>query len=203
MLRVHELRRPGLFPVSFTLADGECISLMGPSGAGKTLLLRTLADLDPNEGEVFLDERSWMHFSGPAWRRRVMYLPAESGWWSERVSDHFPDWNEAAHLVETLGLPAKSRDWPVQRLSTGERQRLALVRTLVHRPRVLLLDEPTSGLDQATALAVERLLGECLKTGASALWVTHDTAQAHRMGKRCLYIQRGHVHERTHEYPAS
>lgn len=97
--------------------------------------------------------------------------------------------------MEALRLPLESRGWTVQRLSTGERQRLALVRALVLHPRVLLLDEPTSGLDSETTKAVEQVIGECLKTGIGVLWVTHDPAQARRMAERCLFLEGGHVRE--------
>lgn len=194
-LRVVDLQRPGLGPVSFELAAGECVAIQGPSGAGKSLLLRALADLDPNQGEVCLDDERREQLSAPAWRRRVMYVPAESGWWGERVGDHFTDWAAAVPLIEQLRLPVAVRDWPVRQLSTGERQRLALVRALVRQPRVLLLDEPTSGLDSEATLAVERLIVERLQAGISVLWVTHDAAQARRVACRCLYLEQGRVRE--------
>lgn len=196
MLSVRDLERPGLSPISFDLGAGECISVMGPSGAGKTLLLRALADLDPNQGEAFLDGRSRTAFSGPAWRRRVLYLPSESGWWGEQVGDHFPNWSAAVPLLERLNLPAASQPWNIQRLSTGERQRLALVRALVRHPRVLLLDEPTSGLDSATTQTVEQLLAERLRTGVGLLWVTHDAVQARRMANRHFLVEAGQVSQR-------
>ncbi len=197
MLRVRGLVRAGLSPVSLELADGECLALMGPSGVGKSLLLRGIADLDPGQGEVTLDARRREAFTGPAWRREVMYVPAESGWWSERVGDHFPDWDAAAPLLEALFLPAGVRDWSVQQLSTGERQRLALVRALGMAPRVLLLDEPTSGLDRVTAAVVERLVEERLRTGVSALWVTHDSDQARRIASRCLLLEKHGIVEKS------
>ncbi len=195
MLTVRDLRRSGLEPLSFVVNDGECVALMGPSGSGKSLLLRAVADLDPNQGQVSLDGQSREAKTGPCWRRRVMYLPAESGWWDERVVDHFSDWDAAAPLLEALLLPQAARVWTVQQLSTGERQRLALVRALLLKPRVLLLDEPTSGLDSRATAAVERLIGERLQSGMSALWVTHDATQAHRVGRRTLVLERGRVRE--------
>lgn len=156
---------------------------MGPSGGGKSRLLRAIADLDPNEGEVTLDGEDRRQMSGPEWRRRVIYLAAGPGWWAERVGEHLPDWAAAQPLVATVGLPEDCNSWPVARLSTGERQRLALVRALVRRPRVLLLDEPTSGLDGEAVVAVEAVLAaERAEHGTGILWVTHDPAQAERVG---------------------
>ena len=200
MLEVRDLARPdlaapGLGPVSFTLAAGECLALRGPSGAGKSLLLRALADLDPNEGALALEGRSREAMSAPEWRRLVTYLAAEPGWWADEVGEHFADWDPAAELAADLGLPADCRGWPVARLSTGERQRLALIRALVQSPKVLLLDEPTSGLDAEAGDAVERLIGRHLAAGGGAIWVTHDAAQAARVARKALYLEGGRVTE--------
>jgi phosphate-transporting ATPase len=197
MLTVRRLRRPGLHAVSFEVNAGECLAVRGPSGSGKTLLLRALADLDPNQGEVTLNGKRRETLSGPSWRRRVVYLPSTSGWWSEYVGDHFTDWAKATSLLEFLGFSIAVREWSVQRLSTGERQRLALVRALVLEPQVLLLDEPTSGLDPEMTLAVEQLIQQRLQTATGVIWVTHDMAQARRMAKRCLFLKAGHVQEGT------
>lgn len=195
MLSVSELTRPGLEPVSFALADGECLAVRGPSGGGKTLLLRALADLDPSEGAVALDGVAREAMPAPDWRRRVAYLPAEPGWWAETVGAHFPDPDAAAPLLARLGLPADGLGWPVARLSTGERQRLGLIRVLLLEPRVYLLDEPTSGLDETATAAVEAVLAERLAAGAAALWVSHDAAQAARVARRTLEVRDGRVTE--------
>ncbi len=197
MLHVRGLHRPGLQPTSFDLADGECVAVRGPSGAGKTLLLRAIADLDPNEGEVALGGRRREELPAPLWRRLVTYVPGEAGWWGETVGAHFRDWSAAVPLAETLGLPASCREWPIVRLSTGERQRLALIRALLLRPRVLLLDEPTSGVDPDAAARVEKLIAAHLAAGAGALWITHDAAQARRVAQRCLVVEGGRVCEAT------
>lgn len=191
MLRVRLLQRPGLAPLSFDLAAGECLAVLGPSGSGKSLLLRALADLDPNQGEVTLENQSRNAMPAPAWRRQVTYLSAESGWWDETVGAHFSRWRDAQPAVAELGLPADCDGWPVARLSSGERQRLALVRALVQTPRIYLLDEPTAALDEAAGAAVERLMAARFAAGAAALWVTHDKAQARRMATRCLRLERG------------
>ena len=197
MLTVRALSRPGLPTVSFDLDDGECIAVRGVSGSGKTLLLRAIADLDPNFGTVALDGRSREAMPAPHWRRLVTYVSSEPGWWADTVGAHFIDWPVAQPLIEAVGLPMGCRDWAVPRLSTGERQRLGLVRALVLRPKVLLLDEPTSGLDRDTVVSVERLIADHLSRGASAAWVTHDAAQARRVARRCLWIDRDGATEPT------
>ena len=91
MLEVADLHRVGLKPTSFSLADGTCVAVKGPSGAGKTLLMRAIADLDPNEGRVTLNGEDRALIPAPLWRRRVIYVPAEPGWWAETVGEHFGD----------------------------------------------------------------------------------------------------------------
>jgi putative ABC transport system ATP-binding protein len=196
MLTVSGLRRLHI-TVSFDLQDGECVALQGPSGVGKTLLLRSIADLDPNEGTVKLDGTLREAMAAPAWRKRVTYLAAEPGWWSDTVQEHFMAWADALPLVKRLGLPDDCGPWPIQRLSTGERQRLGLVRAPMLRSRVLLLDEPTSALDPASAATVESLITERISNGTSVIWSTHDNAQARRVGSRILVMgPNGGIEER-------
>jgi putative ABC transport system ATP-binding protein len=202
LLAVRGLRTNLLKPVSFDLSAGECIAGQGPSGSGKTLLLRALADLDPNDGEVYLEGRDRMTTPGPEWRRQVGYLPAEPGWWADTVGAHFDDWPAALSIVRQLGFVGDPKDWPVARLSTGERLRLALVRALMVRPKVLLLDEPTAALDPASVEAVEAVVAVRRKKGLAVLWVTHDLAQARRIAVRRLVVCDRQVREEANPCPA-
>jgi len=172
----------------------------GPSGAGKTLLLRAVADLDPNEGLVTLDGRDRSTIAGPEWRRLVGYVPAEPGWWADTVGEHFGEWTAALAFVSDLGFPNEAKAWPITRLSTGERLRLALARALMMRPKVLLLDEPTAALDGASVAAVEALINARLRTGLAVLWVTHDAEQAKRVAHRLLVVEAGQVREEAPEW---
>lgn len=205
LLVVRGLSRLPLIEASLTIAAGECLVITAPSGAGKTLLLRAIADLDPHDGEVRLDGVDRAAMAAPAWRRLVGYVPSTSGWWAETVAEHMtrepPGGRSsagdarAAAMLPRLGLAADALTWPVSRLSTGERQRLALIRALLAEPRVLLLDEPTSGLDDDSTGAVEVLLREQLDLGVGILLVSHDPAQAARLGQRRLTIVDGRVRE--------
>lgn len=183
MLTVSGLKRLHI-SVSFDLQDGECVALQGPSGVGKTLLLRSIADLDPNEGTVKLDGTLREAMPAPAWRKQVTYVAAEPGWWCDTVQEHFTGWDDALPLVRRFGLSDDCGPWPIHRLSSGEKQRLGLVRALMLRSRVLLLDEPTSALDSASVAAVESLIAERIASGTSVVWSTHDNAQARRVGSR-------------------
>ena len=195
LLQVRALRTNILKPASFALAAGECIAVRGPSGAGKTLLLRAIADLDPNQGLVRLEGRDRSTMLGPEWRRVVGYVPAEPGWWAETVGEHFSDWTAATAVLAKLGFPAEAKSWPIARLSTGERLRVALVRALIVGPKVLLLDEPTAALDLASVAAVETLLADRIRAGLAVLWVTHDAGQAGRIARRQLVVEAGSVRE--------
>ena len=133
--------------------------------------------------------------AGPEWRRLVGYVPAEPGWWAETVGEHFANWAAAAVFLKNLGLPDESKTWPISRLSTGERLRLALVRALIMRPKVLLLDEPTASLDPDSVTAVESMIVDQMRAGLAVLWVTHDAAQAARVAHRQIVIEAGRVRE--------
>ncbi|HYB09057.1 MAG TPA: ATP-binding cassette domain-containing protein [Alphaproteobacteria bacterium] len=194
-LDVRRLSHPHLSVQPFVVADGELVVVTGPSGAGKSLLLRAIADLDPNDGEIELDGERRDASPAPAWRRRVVYVAAESGWWADIVGEHFADRTRAAALAPSVGMPAECFDWPVSRLSTGERQRLALLRALSLTPRALLLDEPTSGLDPDATAAVEGHLRSELARGTAILMVSHDAAQAERLSSRRLRVEAGQVWE--------
>src|ERR1019366_6852366 len=88
-LRIAGLHSLLAGPFDLSLGRGGCVGGTGPSGSGKSLFLRMIADLDPNEGEVFLDGVARSTMTAPAWRRQVVYVPAESGWWTDHIIDHF------------------------------------------------------------------------------------------------------------------
>lgn len=190
-VRGLKTRLPGLEHLDLTA--GACAALMGPSGSGKSLLLRALADLDPCEGTVRLDGTDRATVPAPLWRRQVLYVGPEAGWWAERVGDHFDDKTAGRRLAEKLGLAPGSLEWPVARLSTGERQRLAIARALSRAPRVLLLDEPTGALDETAEALVEDALTAFLMDGGAALLVTHSADQAARLAASVLRIEDGAV----------
>jgi ABC-type iron transport system FetAB ATPase subunit len=185
-LSVRGLRSALAGPFDLELAAGGAAAVSGPSGSGKSLFLRMVADLDPNSGEVALDGAPRSGMAAPAWRRRAPYVAAESGWWRDTVAEHFaPERRAAAQaLAERFGLADDLMAGPVLRLSTGERQRLAIIRALVLDPPLLLLDEPTAPLDPEATGRVEAELRARLAGGMSLIVVTHDAAQADRLGAR-------------------
>lgn len=195
-LRLEGVRHPLIAAVDLQVAAGELVFLSGPSGSGKSLLLRAIADLDPHLGEVWLGSEARSGMAAPLWRRRVGLLPAESFWWADRVGEHFtaPSTTDPAlgDWLSRLGFESGVLDWSVDRLSTGERQRLALVRLLAQQPEAVLLDEATANLDPASRDRVEQLIDEYRRAAAAAvLWVSHDPAQRQRLGGRAYLIRDG------------
>ncbi len=194
MLRIDSLRIGSLPPISLELADGSCLAVEGPSGSGKSRLLRALADLDPAEGYVFLDGAERREMPAPAWRKLVRYAAAEPAWWTDTASPVFsaepPARARAEKILSDLGLDAAVLDAPLAQLSTGERQRLALVRALADQPRVLLLDEPTGALDPVSAALAEELIRYQVLAGRSVVLVSHDAAQVARLADVRLQLAR-------------
>ena len=194
LLSIKELRSNHVGPVSFDLDHHRSLLLSGPSGCGKTLLLRSIVDLDDNQGDVRLDGIAREQISAPLWRRQVGYLPAESAWWHSRVGEHFDHID--TRLFAQLGFDEAVADWEIKRLSTGERQRLALLRMLSRKPRVLLLDEPSANLDPDKTAAMEALvLAWCRDHDAAFIWVSHDPQQCERLGAQHLQMQNGRIQE--------
>lgn len=192
-LQIDALRNTWAGPFSRSIDRSQCLAVTGASGSGKSVFLRMLADMDPADGRVSLDGVDRTTMPAPHWRKKVALVPAQAGWWAPDVGDHFQPstLSAAAQLAQQLQLPDDILQRHVLRLSSGERQRLALIRALLSRPDVLLLDEPTSSLDPDSATAVERLLAAKMRDGLTLVLVTHDPAQAGRLGNQMLHIAHG------------
>jgi ABC-type iron transport system FetAB ATPase subunit len=197
-LLVESITTHKLGPYSLNIYTGECVSLSGPSGSGKSLLLRAIADLDTHTGHVLLDGNQCKNFPAPLWRKKVCLLPADSQWWHDDVGPHFTAQDTTASLsdtcpyIEPLGFDQKVLGWQISRLSSGERQRLALARVLMNQPEVLLLDEPTASLDPNSIRTVEQLVDKYQRdTGAAVLWVSHDAEQRARVCSRHYFLTSG------------
>jgi ABC-type iron transport system FetAB ATPase subunit len=184
--------------VSLSLAPGDCLCITGESGSGKSQLLRAIADLDPHGGGLWLDGLAIDRLAPEQWRRQAGLLPPESSWWLPRARDHFVDGMPVP--LAQLGLTEDVLDQPVSRLSSGERQRLALLRLLANGPRVLLLDEPTANLDADNTRRVEAVIDDYIKTrNAAVIWVSHDRTQVARVANRHMELSDGRLEEQAME----
>lgn len=169
--------------ITFSLSHAECLGLSGPSGVGKSLFLRALADLDPHQGMICLEGVTAMSIPAPLWRRQVALLPTEAAWWFNTVEEHFnetnPEWLSLLDFDQTV------LKWNINRLSSGEKQRLALLRVLCNHPKVLLLDEPTANLDSENSHRIENLIARlCQQRKVAVIWVSHNIDQLKRVATR-------------------
>jgi ABC-type iron transport system FetAB ATPase subunit len=198
LLQIKDLHRLMIGPLSLDIDSGDCLCISGPSGSGKSLLLRAIADLDPHEGDLFLEGITSNELAANEWRTRVGLLPPESCWWLPRAIDHFR--NGVPVPLDHIGLSGPILEQPVSRLSSGEKQRLALMRLLSNRPRVLLLDEPTANLDPENTRRIEAVIAEYRRShDAAVIWVSHDEEQVRRVANRHYEVVDGRLQNREME----
>jgi len=186
-------------PYSLSCDGSETVGLIGVSGIGKSLFLRALADLDSHSGRVTLGNWNCSDVSAPVWRSRVALIPSESRWWFHDVNSHMTNTGsgeELNSLLVSLGFGEDVLNWQVSRLSTGEKQRLSLVRVLVRRPEMLLLDELGSSLDRDNCEMLEAAVRKYQKLHhAPVLWVSHDKEQLQRIADRLVVIHQDRLEE--------
>ncbi|CAI3922627.1 ATP-binding cassette domain-containing protein [Commensalibacter papalotli (ex Botero et al. 2024)] len=171
-------------PYSLEVASGDCIVITGESGVGKSVFLRMIADLIPNQGQVFLDDKERNFFPAPEWRKRVTYIAAESGWWAQTVKEHFANLDLVRYWLPKFNLKETLLDADILQLSTGEKQRMALLRAISAKVRFLLLDEITSALDPKTVLVVEKCVQELQQQNIGTLLVSHNMEQVQRLATK-------------------
>ncbi|MBF0446202.1 MAG: ATP-binding cassette domain-containing protein [Magnetococcales bacterium] len=182
--------------LSTVISPGEIVCLSGSSGSGKSLLLRAIVDLDTHKGDVWFNNQLASETPPTLWRKQVGYLPPTSFWWNDVVANHFVKTADALVYMEALNIPKEAMDWQINRMSTGEKQRMSIVRMLCNQPKVLLLDEPTANLDLKTTHAVESMVINYTKMqNSSVIWVSHDLAQVKRVAKRHLAIDGNKITE--------
>jgi putative ABC transport system ATP-binding protein len=195
--------KPVLHEISAGMPPGTT-SIVGPSGAGKSTLLRLLNRLaDPDSGEIDYNGRPLTEYDPLELRREVSLVPqlpaliegtvGHNIEYATRLAGQEADTGRSLRLA---GLDESFEERDVSKLSVGEQQRAMLARALSQSPKVLLLDEPTSALDEATRDAVEQTLAELRREiDISIVLVSHDPAQARRLGDWVLRLQQGRVTE--------
>jgi putative ABC transport system ATP-binding protein len=190
--------------VDLAVAAGETLTIVGPSGAGKSSLLRLLCRLDePTDGTVFLDGADYRTIDPTVLRTRVGLVPQDPALRDGTVRENVTigprlrgesvEPGRVASLLERVDLGGDA-DRAVAELSGGEAQRVAIARTLVVDPEVLLLDEPTASLDPDAQAGIEALLTDLLTDAdRTAVVVTHDQAQVDRIADRVVRFVDGRV----------
>jgi len=189
---------------TFEVQSNEVLAIVGPSGSGKSSLLRLLNRLDePTSGTVFLQGTDYRQIPPRELRRKLGMVTQRPYLFPGTVEQNlqFGPLQRGEVLsresVEQLLMRVGLKDYAgrnVANLSGGEAQRVSFARTLANSPLVLLLDEPTSALDEASKLEVEALIHRIVKEqGLTCIIVTHDTAQAARLAVRALVLEAGHI----------
>jgi putative ABC transport system ATP-binding protein len=202
--------------VSFSVLPGDRVAIVGPSGAGKTLVLRSLACLDPlDAGEIHWHGLPIHRAMVPDFRRQVIYLHQRPVLFDGTVEANLQlplslsvhhgrkyDRDYVLGFLLPLGRGESFLAQPVENLSGGEGQIVALLRALQLDPQVLLLDEPTAALDGETEAAVELLVEDWwqrAKDRRAVVWVSHDRQQILRMTGRIVSIKQGRLEGDRHE----
>ena len=172
--------------------------ILGPNGAGKSLLLRVLHGLtSPQTGAIYfpggLDQRDQqaMVFQRPVLLRRSV-LENVAFALRARGTDYLRSRETARQWLERAGL-GELADAPARRLSGGEQQRLAMVRALACDPKLIFLDEPCANLDPRASVQIEHLIKSAVATGVKVIMVTHDQAQARRLGGEFILMHQGQI----------
>jgi putative ABC transport system ATP-binding protein len=219
--RDRRLDRTILDQVDLSIAPGERIGLVGPSGSGKSSLLRTIAKLDLyDSGSINFHGAGVSPAAVPSYRRSVVYLSQQPMFRASSVGDNLElvfrlraaggscDLQRARLWLDRLGKPASVLTQSIESLSGGEQQIISLIRALLLSPIVLLLDEPTAALDADSIVRFEQLVNdwhssklESAKSGDTAapdaelsralVWASHDTAQVQRMTDRQIRMHQG------------
>lgn len=188
---------------NLTVDNNEVVGLTGQSGSGKSTLLRIAVDLmSPLSGEVYVLGRPVSDWDPRNLRRNVILVLQESQMFPNTVRDNL-SWGLMIHnetvdddsllkILEEVKLTSIDLDDDASNLSGGEKQRIAIARALLMKPKALLLDEPTASLDTTSALAVEEVLDELIESHRiGILMVTHNIDQAKRFASRVVDIHGG------------
>jgi cell division transport system ATP-binding protein len=206
---VYEDSFKALDGVNLEIKAGEFVSLVGPSGAGKSTLLRLLTrELTPDEGIIAVDGVNLAHLSSgdiPLLRRKIGTIFQDFKLLSNKNA-----FENVAFALEVCGIPREEIDIDVPKvlgivglgekmysfphqMSGGEKQRLAIARSLIHRPKILLADEPTGNLDMVNSYDVVKLLLKINELDTTVILATHNREIVNSVGKRVITMEKGKV----------
>jgi cell division transport system ATP-binding protein len=207
--KVYATGRPALSEVNLFIPEGDFVFLVGPSGAGKTTLIKLLIREElPTRGQVIVAGHDVARIKGrdvPRLRRKVgtvfqdyKLLPNKTV--AENVAFALEVTGTPGRVIRPavervlaiVGLTAQAKQIPAQ-LSGGEQQRTAIARALVHEPRVIIADEPTGNLDPLIAWEIIQLLLRINELGTTVLMATHNADVVTALRKRVVALEEGHV----------
>ncbi|MFT5360079.1 MAG: cell division transport system ATP-binding protein [Candidatus Paceibacteria bacterium] len=205
--KIYDNKSAALEDVSFVIEDGEFVSIVGHSGAGKTTITKLiLGEENPTRGSVYIDSVDILNFSSDKFinlRRRIgtifqdyRLLPKRtayeniafameaSGKSDEEIA------NDVPHVLELVDLTERMDHFPRQ-LSGGERQRLAIARAIINQPDIIIADEPTGNLDPTNTYEVIEILKKINDLGTTIILTTHDPNIVESVGKRVITFEGG------------
>jgi ABC-2 type transport system ATP-binding protein len=205
--RLRRRRVNALRDVTFTMKRGECVAILGPNGSGKSTLIRLLATLLLHDGgsarvfghDVFADARAVRRlvnrvsveasfFKKMSSSENLSYAARFYGMTPRETSSRIPE------ILENVGFPVERKGEPMENLSRGMQQKVALARALLTSPVLLLLDEPTTGLDPRSKLEVQDFIREVRRAhDATILLCTHDLDEAEALADRTGILHRGEL----------
>lgn len=190
--------------ISIRIEPGDYISIMGPSGSGKSTFLKLCCHLiSPTGGQILFNGSDLMRQDPIELREKISYCFQTPVLFGETVEDNISfaysvrkqsvDRERVDALFSRFNMGRDYLDHKIQGLSGGEKQRIALIRTLLFRPDVLLLDEVTSALDADNTLIVEKAIEVLNREGITILWVTHNPEQGRKNAGKLLTIEDGQI----------
>ena len=205
--RFKRRRRVALKDVSFTMERGECVAILGQNGSGKSTLVRLLATLLLHDGgsarifghDAFKETRAVRRLVNRVSVEASFFKkmsPSENLHYAARFYGLMPAETRTRipEILERVGFPSDRRGEPMEALSRGMQQKVALARALLTSPVLLLLDEPTTGLDPRSKLEVQTFIREVRRTHDSTILLcTHDLAEAEALAERIGILDRGRL----------
>ncbi|MDR7871174.1 MAG: ATP-binding cassette domain-containing protein [Tissierellaceae bacterium] len=190
--------------ITISINQGDYVSVIGPSGSGKSTFLKLICNLiNPSEGVILYKNKSIMEYDPIEFRKNVAYCFQTPYLFGDTVMDNitFPyeirdsevDLERVEELFALFNLDKDYLYKKVINLSGGEKQRIALIRSLLFKPEVLLLDEVTSALDADNAEIVENIMNHLSQLGTTIIWITHNMEQSKRNANKLLTIEAGKI----------
>lgn len=190
--------------ISVNIDAGDFIAIIGRSGSGKSTFLKLCSHLvSPTNGKILYKGKDMMEYSATELRKKIAYCFQIPYLFGDSIMDNLnfpfsirnmkPDQKRINELFSLFNMPPDFLSRDVKNLSGGEKQRIALIRTLLFKPEVLLLDEITSALDTDNMQIVENAIVSLNKEAITILWITHNPEQSRRLANKLLTIEAGNI----------
>lgn len=192
--------------ISIGFKKGEFVTITGPSGSGKSTFLKMINHLvSPSHGGIYYMDKNLFEYDAVELRKEIVMCFQMPYLFGESIYDNLsfpfqirkmnPDQDLIVRTISLFNIGEDLLNKDIRNLSGGEKQRVALARSIIFNPNVLLLDEVTSALDEENTLLVERVIKDLNKKGTTVFWITHDLNQESRLSGRKVHINKGKLEE--------